>query len=54
MKEWFSARGYPEIAINNQIDKVVFGGQTSLLRKLWKVVFLQVLSITLRLKSLEN
>ena len=25
MKEWFLARGYPEIVANNQIDKVVFG-----------------------------
>ena len=25
MKEWFLARGYPEIVVNNQIDKVVFG-----------------------------
>ena len=25
MKEWFPARGYPEIVVNNQIDKVVFG-----------------------------
>ena len=32
MKEWFLARGYPEIGVNNQIDKlsiinnqVVFG-----------------------------
>ena len=25
MKEWFSARGYPENVVNDQIDKVVFG-----------------------------
>ena len=24
-KEWFLARGYPEIAVNGQIDKVFFG-----------------------------
>ena len=24
MKEWFLARSYPEIDVNNQIDKVVF------------------------------
>ena len=24
-KEWFLARGYPEIVVNNQLDKVVFG-----------------------------
>ena len=54
MKEWFLARGYPEIVVSNQIDKVVFGRETSLLRKIWKVVFLLLLPITLRLKSLEN
>ena len=25
MKEWFLARGYPEIAVNSLADKVVFG-----------------------------
>ena len=25
MKEWLLARGYPEIVVNNQIDKVAFG-----------------------------
>ena len=29
MKEWFLARGYPEIVVNNQIDKVVFGRDQS-------------------------
>ena len=54
MKEWFLARGYPEIVVSNQIDKVVFGRETSLLRKIWKVAFLLLLPITLRLKSLEK
>ena len=29
MKEWFLARGYSEIVVNNQIDKVVFGRDQS-------------------------
>ena len=53
MKEWFLVRGYSEIVVNNQIDKVVFG-RDSLLRKIWKVAFLLLLPITLRLKSLEK
>ena len=56
MKECFLARGYLVVVANNQIDKVVlFLVETSLLkRKIWKVVFLLLLPITLRLKSLEN
>ena len=54
MKEWFLARGYLEIVVSNQIDKVVVGRETSLLRKIWKVAFLLLLPITLRLKSLEK
>ena len=29
MEEWFLVRGYPEIVVNNQIDKVVFGRDQS-------------------------
>ena len=36
MKKWFLARGYPEIVVNNQVDKV-FLVETSPLRKIWKV-----------------
>ena len=52
MKEWFLARGYPEIVVNNQIK--LFLAETNLLRKIWKMAFLLLLTITLRLKSLEN
>ena len=34
MKEWFLARGYPEIVVNNQIDKVVFGRDQSVKKNL--------------------
>ena len=34
MKEWFLARGYSEIVVNNQIDKVVFGRDQSVKKKL--------------------
>ena len=41
MKEWFLARGYPEIGVNNQIDKlsiinnqVVFGRDQSVKKNL--------------------
>ena len=34
MKEWFLARGYPEIVVNNQIDKVVFGRDQSVEKNL--------------------
>ena len=47
MKEWFLAAGYRKIVVNNQIDKIVFGRETSLLRKIWKVEFLLLLPITL-------
>ena len=53
MKEWFPARGYPEIVVNNQIDKVVFGRDQPV-KKNWKVAFLLLIPTTLRLKSLEN
>ena len=34
MKEWFLVRGYPEIVVNNQIDKVVFGRDQFVKKKL--------------------
>ena len=34
MKEWFLARGYPEIVVNNQLDKVVFGRDQSVKKNL--------------------
>ena len=34
MKEWFLARGYPEIVVNNQIDKVHFGRDQSVKKNL--------------------
>ena len=34
MKEWFLARGYPDIVVNNQIDKVVFGRDQPLKKNL--------------------
>ena len=34
MKEWFLARGYPEIVVNNQIDKAVFGRDQSVKKNL--------------------
>ena len=49
MKEWFLVRGYPEIVVSNQIAL----GRDQL-RKIWKVAFLLLLPITLRLKSFEN
>ena len=52
MKEWFLARGYLEIVVNNQIKLLLV--ETSLLRKIQKVALLLLLPITLRLKSLEN
>ena len=52
MKEWFLARGYPEIVANNQIDKVVFGRDQSVKKNLESgIIFV---TITLRLKSLGN
>ena len=53
MKEWFLARGYPKIVLNNQIDKVVFSRDKSVF-SIWKVAFLLLLLITLGLKSLGN
>ena len=41
MKEWFLARGYLEIIVNSQVDKVAFGRD-------------QLLLTALTLKSLEN
>ena len=37
MKEWFLARGYHEIIVNNQIGKVVFGRDQSVKKNLEKV-----------------
>ena len=34
MKEWFLARGYPEIVVSNQIDKLVFGRDQSVKKNL--------------------
>ena len=34
MKERFLARGFPEIVVNNQIDKVVFGRDQSVKKNL--------------------
>ena len=34
MKEWLLARGYPEIVVNNQIDKIVFGRDQSVIKNL--------------------
>ena len=34
MKEWFLAKGYHEIVVNNQIDKVVFGRDQSVKKNL--------------------
>ena len=34
LKEWFLARGCPEIVVNNQIDKVVFGRDQSVKKNL--------------------
>ena len=34
MREWFLARGYSEIVVNNQIDKVVFGRDQSVKKNL--------------------
>ena len=34
MKEWFLARVYPEIVLNNQIDKIVFGRNQSVKKNL--------------------
>ena len=46
MEEWFLARGYLKAVVNNQRDKVVLV-EPSLLRKLWQVIFLLLLTITL-------
>ena len=53
MKEWFLARGSLEIDVNNQIDKVVFS-RDQCLKKLWKLAFLLLPPIPLRLISLES
>ena len=34
MKECFLARGYPEIVVNNETDKVVFGGDQTVRKNL--------------------
>ena len=34
MEKWFLARGYSEIVVNNQIDKVVFGRDQSVKKNL--------------------
>ena len=53
-EEWLLARGYSEIVVNNQIDKVVFGRYQSV-KKILESGIPLLLPITLRLKkSLEN
>ena len=39
MKEWFLATGYPEIVVNNQIDKVHFGRDQSVRKNLERGIF---------------
>ena len=39
MKEWFSATAYPEIVVNNQFDKVNFGRDQSVKKKLGSGIF---------------
>ena len=34
MKEWFLTRGYPEIVVSNEIDKVIFGRDQSIKKNL--------------------
>ena len=34
MKEWFLGRGYPEIIVDNQIGKFVFGSDQSVRKNL--------------------
>ena len=34
MEEWFLARGYSEIVVHNQVDKVVFGRDQSFKKNL--------------------
>ena len=34
MEEWFLVKGYPEIVVNNQIGKVVFGRDQSVKKSL--------------------
>ena len=34
MRQWFLARGYPKIVVNNQIDEVVFGRDQSVKKNL--------------------
>ena len=34
MKEWLLARGYPDVVVNNQIDKVSFGRDQSVKKNL--------------------
>ena len=53
VKEWFLARDYPEIVVNNQIGKVFFGRHQSVKKNLESGTRF-LLSITLRLKSLEK
>ena len=38
MKEWFLGRGYPEIVVINQIDKVAFGRDQSVQNNLPSVI----------------
>ena len=39
MKEWSLATGYPEIVVNNQIDKVRFGRDQSVKKNLENDIF---------------
>ena len=38
MKEWFLAKGYPEIVANSQIDTVVFGKDQSVKKNVESVI----------------
>ena len=53
MEEWFLAKGYPEIVVNNQIDKVVFGRDQSVKKNLASGIPF-VTTYHPKLKSLEN
>ena len=53
MKEWFLARRYPKIVVNNQIEKVVFGGDQPVKENLESGIPF-VTTYHPRLKSLEK
>ena len=53
VEEWFLARGYTKIVVNNQIDKVVFGRDQSVKKNL-KSGIPFVITYHPKLKSLKN